>query len=447
MNALRSRISLVSFLAAAVSAAGCATQQQPAPVAAEPVPQRPIAPAHPVARVSSSDMAWGEINEGWSATETVDNLMQISWGQDGSDFDPDLSPDGRMIVFASTQHRLTSDLYVKPVGGHAVTQLTNDPSHDLMPSFSPDGKRIAFSSNRNGSWDIFVVGVDGGQPVQLTTESSHELHPTWSPTGDRIAFCRLSPTSGRWELWEIDVMNTAVSRFLGYGLLPEWNPKHDKLAFQRSRERGDRLYSIWTIDYINGEPRNPTEIASNPEWAFINPSWSPDGENMVFSAVRNPVADIAGGVGPVPSSADLWMVRMDGSNRIRLTGGEYADLMPNWGPDGRVYFVSNRAGMENIWSLLPERSIQTASFEAMPASDAHAHAPQPHAAPADPHAHAHAPAPASNAHPAPMPAESHAAAPSPEADPHHDDHTPTVLPPVADAPTHDPHGHEPDPHH
>ncbi len=462
MNPVQTKTLFALFAAgSALTLAACGTQQAMPSASTTPSTGKVRAPqpAQPAARVVTSDLAWGESVGGWEAVDSVDNLMQISYSQDGSDFDPDISPDGKTIVFASTQHRLTSDLYVKPVGGHAVTQLTNDPAHDLMPSFSPDGKRVAFSSNRGGSWDIFVVGADGGQPVQITSEASHELHPTWSPDGSRLAFCRLSPTSGRWELWEVELTNTAVSRFLGYGLLPEWNPKQDKIAFQRSRERGDRLYSVWTIDYVNNEPRNPTEIASSPEWAFINPSWSPDGELLVFSAVHNPEADISGGVGPTPHAADLWMVNADGSNRTRLTGGEYADLMPEWGPDGRVYFVSDRAGRGNIWSLTPERSIVTASFDKPQGATGVATAPTPTrpapAVPTMPTAQASAPLPpALPAEPRPaqyrgpfhsFPIAQRPATPPASSDPHDEfDEGPADLPPVADAPTED--HHEPEPH-
>ncbi|MBL0921109.1 MAG: PD40 domain-containing protein [Phycisphaerales bacterium] len=428
-------LTFLAFCGLAVSAGGCSSSARTS--SATPPSSAPAAaPAQPVSRVTSGDLAWGESQAGWDAIDAIDNLMQVSYSSDGSDFDPDVSPDGKTIVFASTQHRLTADLYLKPVGGHAVTQLTNDPAHDLMPSFSPDGSRVAFASNRNGSWDIFVVGVNGGQPVQLTSESSHELHPTWSPDGKRLAFCRLSPTSGRWELWEIELMNTAVSRFLGYGLLPEWNPKQDKIAFQRSRERGDRLYSVWTIDYVNGEPRNPTEIASSPEWAFINPSWSPDGERLVFSAVRNPSADISGGVGPTPHAADLWMVNADGSARTRLTGGEFSDLMPEWGPDGRVYFVSNRVGTGNIWSLTPQRSIVTASFGKNPSNTGLARGESPNAGAKPGAGHPSPTAARSPFRPGASPFPVSPAGPLGHGADDEEQHGPSPAP-VADAPTHE----------
>lgn len=386
---LSSRLAtLAASTAALLALAGCAASTSDAGLGpAATLAARSAEPARPSSRIANRDLDWSESASSWQEFDTVDTLLQASFGQDGSDFDPDVSPDGRWLAFASTQHRLTSDIYLKPVRGSTVTQLTNDPAHDLMPSFSPDGARVAFASNRTGSWDIFVMSADGGQPVQVTSESSHELHPTWSPDGARLAFCRLSPASGRWELWMVQLDNPGVTRFLGYGLLPEWSPSGDTIAFQRSRERGDRLYSIWTIDLEDGEVRRPTEIASSTETAFINPSWSPDGRRLAFSAVKPPESDIAGGLSPMPAEADLWIVAVDGSSRIRLTGGAFVDLMPDWASDGRLYFVSNRAGIENIWSLAPQQAILTADF-GMTDGD-----------------RAGAPSHPAGAHPAPMPSE------------------------------------------
>ena len=290
----------------------------------------------------------------------VDNLLQVSFAVDGADFDPNISPDGRWLVFSSTQHSPRADIYVKSVQGRTVSKLTSDGSNNVMPNFSPDGQRIAFASDRNGWWDIFVMSVGGGQPIQITSDRSHQLHPSWSPDGRRLAYSRLNPSSGRWELWVIDVANPGVSRFIGHGMLPAWNPINDKIAFQRPRERGARLFSIWTIDYTDGEGRNPTEIVSDPGVAYINPTWSPDGTRLVYAAVTD-----HGSMDPLdarPRASEIWIVRVDGTERSRLAGAPFVNLMPVWGPDGRIYFVSDRGGADNIWSLAPSRAILTASL-------------------------------------------------------------------------------------
>jgi TolB protein len=297
------------------------------------------------------------------------NMAQVSFSLEGSDFDPDVSRDGSRIVFASTQHRPTPDIYVKSVDGRVVTQLTNDPACDVMPRISPDGQRVAFASNRAGNWDIFVMPVTGGKAVQVTNSSSNDLHPSWSPDGSALVFSRMGEVSGQWEMWVCDVANSGIARFIGYGLFPEWCPVPgtgangtDRIAFQKSRERGDRSFALWTIDFKDGQAGNATEIASSPIAACINPAWSNDGRWLAFSTVSTP-----GTWNPEtsrPSSANLWMVDVNGSSRISLTSDPAVDLMPCWGPANKLFFVSDRAGVDNIWCMDTTPMIKLAAANA-----------------------------------------------------------------------------------
>lgn len=285
------------------------------------------------------------------------NLAQVSFSMEGADFDPNCSTDGKQIVFASTQHRETADLFIKNVGSRVVTQLTNDAANDVMPKLSPDGSRIAFASNRSGNWDIYVMPTSGGKAVQLTSDNADDLHPTWSPDGSQLAFCRLGEVSGQWELWVTEVGNSGIARFIGYGLFPEWCPVPgtgsngaDRIAFQKSRERGDRAFGIWTVDYKSGQAGNTTEVASTPAAACINPAWSPDGKWIAFATVPNP-SQWARSTQSRPASADLWLVDINGNSRVSLTAGSAVNLMPTWGPENRLFFVSDRGGVDNIWSM------------------------------------------------------------------------------------------------
>jgi TolB protein len=302
----------------------------------------------------------GETDSG-AVTDNLDSLTHVTFATEGADFDPSLSRDGTMMVFASTRHRETADLYSKAVNGSAVRQLTADPAQDVMPAVSPDGKRIAFCSDRSGTWDVFVMSSQGGQAVQLTNTSAHDVHPSWSPDGSRLVFSRLGEMSRRWELWVMDVNSPTTAEFIGYGLFPEFSPTKQRdgsstIVFQRSRERGDRAFSVWSIDYKPGNASNPTEIASNRDMALVNPTFSPDGQWVVFASVRNPSATTGG-----QTSTDLWMTTLNGSSRVNLTAGTYENLMPTFSPDGRLYFVSNREGVSNIWSIGTEKAIAAAT--------------------------------------------------------------------------------------
>ncbi len=289
------------------------------------------------------------------------NLRQVTFGAEGADFDPAPSRDGTRVFFASTRHSPTSDIYVQRVGGSAVTKLTSDPAHDVMPSVSPDDQRVAFASNRSGSWDIYVMGAEGGQAIQVTSDRAHELHPSWSPDGRMIAYCRLAESSGRWEIWVTDTTEPSSHTFLTHGLFPQWHPSEPRVLFQRSRDRGGRFFSLWTVDYEDGEAVTPTEVISSASAAVINPSWSPDGRFIACSTVFEPEASRAI-PGELPAFADIWVISADGRARTNLTGGWRFNSMPSWGPDGDIFFVSDRAGGATIWSLRPGQALEVAGM-------------------------------------------------------------------------------------
>lgn len=80
----------------------------------------------------------------------------------GRQVKPDVSPDGKRILFAS-DHGGNADLWISDRKGGQLQRLTwyegdlLNPGYDLEASWSPDGKRIAFSSTRSGNWGIWIM--------------------------------------------------------------------------------------------------------------------------------------------------------------------------------------------------------------------------------------------------------------------------------------------------
>lgn len=309
--------------------------------------------------------ATGQISRD-SAVDYAGNVRQVTFAPEGADFDPAPAHDGSRIFFSSTRHRPTADIYVQTLGGTAVTQLTTDPAHDVMPCVSPDDSRVAFASNRSGSWDIYMMSAEGGQAIQITSDDANELHPSWSHDGAMLAYCRLSDASDRWEIWVTDVTKPASHTFLTYGLFPQWHPTENRILFQRSRDRGDRFFSLWTVDFNEGQTTAPTEVISSSVAAVINPCWSPDGRFIACATVFEPggVGQTAGHGAPnsMPAHADIWVLSADGRARTNLTGGWRFNSMPSWGPNGEVFFVSDRAGAPTIWSLSPGQAMRVAGL-------------------------------------------------------------------------------------
>lgn len=291
-----------------------------------------------------------------ASPDSVD-VNRVTFAAEGADFDPSLSRDGRFMAFASTQHHHNADIYLKASGSTILTQLTSDPARDVMPAISPDGEWIAYASDRTLDWNIYVTPRSGGRPVQITFDTAAELHPTWSPDGTKLAYSKLGQTSGRWEIWIAEVANPSTPQFIGYGLFPEWCPKAgtgpnggDLIVFQRSPDRGNRAFGVWAIELKDGTVSNPSRLIGNPTTAYINPSWSPDGRFVVFASVSDPHT-VHSATGTGPHDSDLWMISTDGSTLVSLTTGASTDLMPTWGGDGRIYFVSTRTGRDNVWSM------------------------------------------------------------------------------------------------
>jgi len=310
------------------------------------------------------------------------NVSQVTYAYEGAAFDPSASRDGQTLVFASTQHRPTSDIYIKKVGSRVITQLTSSESHDAMPALSPDGSRIAFASDRAGNWDIYVMPSDGGRALQITSDPAHEIHPTWSPDGTRLVFNRLGRTTGQWEMWVTPSNDASVAHFIGYGMFPEWSPiaglgpdGADLIAFQRARQRGDRAFSIWTMSYRDGFSGHATEIAAAPRAALINPTWSPDAKRLAFAAIPNDGSweSLPGGS---PRNADLYMVDLDGTNLVKLTDGSSVDLMPAWASESSLFFASDRGGEENLWSLDVSGAVRLAEGPDGPNAPTFATAPE-----------------------------------------------------------------------
>jgi dipeptidyl aminopeptidase/acylaminoacyl peptidase len=143
--------------------------------------------------------------------------------QTGIQDDPDVSPDGRRLVYTVgstvSLHRgdvtVVQQLWVMDLETSRARQLLFGTVRDMQPDWSPSGNAIAFASDRSGQFEIWVVGADGAGLRQVTRGDGVKTWPAWSPDGKSIMFT--VARDGRYSLWIIDEDGKHLRRFEPFG--------------------------------------------------------------------------------------------------------------------------------------------------------------------------------------------------------------------------------------
>ncbi|GJQ63035.1 MAG: tricorn protease [Melioribacteraceae bacterium] len=107
--------------------------------------------------------------------------------------DPTVSPDAQKIVFS-----YEGDLWIVASEGGTAFRLTAMQGEEDNPSFSPDGKYIAFSGRQEGNSNVYVMPVNGGEIKQLTYNYANDIVECWSWDSKHVYFVsnrynRMSP--------------------------------------------------------------------------------------------------------------------------------------------------------------------------------------------------------------------------------------------------------------
>lgn len=122
---------------------------------------------------------------------------------------PTLTPDGQTIIYS-----YDGDLWKIPAAGGMASRITAMDGIETRPSVSPDGKWLAFSSNKFGNWDVFVTPIDGGDIRQLTWHQSSDEMEGWSWDSNTIYFT--SNRENRFSSWQVSVNGGTPTRIFGH---------------------------------------------------------------------------------------------------------------------------------------------------------------------------------------------------------------------------------------
>jgi TolB protein len=242
--------------------------------------------------------------------------------------DPAFSPDGARIAYVSNATGRMSVWMMDADGRHQHQVLTAPSTEFFQPAWSPDGARLAVvacdTSLGFTAWcDIDTVDVDGARLRQLVGGHHHHAWPQWSPDGRTVSF--VSDRAGLISaVWLVGVGSRHLTRLTQPDLeggTADWSPNGRHLVVSSNAERptGD----LYRIRADGGRPLQLTHFAATGHTAAFG-SYSPDGRRIVFASDVNR---------PAGTGADLFTMRLDGTDVRPLVTDQPDVVLSDWGPD------------------------------------------------------------------------------------------------------------------
>jgi hypothetical protein len=236
------------------------------------------------------------------------------------------SPSGdRIAYFVRNEKSRTlifQNVLTREIVNRFEMRTVDDPE---SPDISPDGRKVVFAALQNGTGDIFVLDIESKAVTNITKDAFADSGPTWSPDGTSIVY--LSRISGNEKLFRFDVA-TGQKTQITFGTHDDGSAQFldaNTLVFPSTATdpaqpidpevaRNGNIYNIWTLNTRTGELRQYTDAlggnvmaivlkdeASSPRIAFIS-YYKTDWELHLLDR-RDPIATVAsadfGSPGPI----------------------------------------------------------------------------------------------------------------------------------------------------
>ncbi|HEX4628888.1 MAG TPA: CehA/McbA family metallohydrolase, partial [Gemmatimonadales bacterium] len=260
------------------------------------------------------------------------------------------SPDGAELIYS-----MQGSLWRQRIGSRLTEQLTGEEGYDYQPDWSPDGRYVAFSRYAKDAVELELLEIATGAVRPLTANGAVNVEPRWSPDGTRIAFVS-SAFNERWHIFAVAIDGGAAgevtrltedndSRLPRYYysawdhyLSPTWSPDGRELILVSNRGHIHGTGGMWRMSATPGAPMR--EIHYEETTWKARPDWSPDGARVVYSSYLGRQWN------------QLWLMTSEGGDAFPLTYGEFDATAPRWSRDGKhIAYISNEGGNTELWVI------------------------------------------------------------------------------------------------
>ena len=252
------------------------------------------------------------------ATMTHQTPVGTDFPVNNNSCEPAIQPGGR--VAAITRYDTGTghfQIYFVALDGSSSTKVTSLAGDCTSPTWNPNGTVCVFVSQVGGAYELFSIPAGGGAPTNLSNNSSvSDALPVFSRDGTKIYFWRYNIQNAIWNSFEMNANGSgqtaaqfgSFTTVRGAALSPSGN------LYVVSN--GTSLYRLNMLG-IGGL----LVLAPNGH-AYTNPSFSPDGQTILFEDDANGISNLA-------------TVRFDGVNPQDVTFANNANNgydSPSWGP-------------------------------------------------------------------------------------------------------------------
>ena len=260
----------------------------------------------------------------------------------GYDIHPSISPDGRLLAYATCAGTFSCDVYVQhldpgyaPQGG--PRRITQQGLFLEGLAWSRDGESLVYSGSLTASMlgYLWRAGIQGQQPPQrLDLAGFYASYPSIAPAGNRLAFARALRNL---DIWRYQ-LGGAPEPFIMSSLdeiSQQFSPDGSRVAF--GSNRSGEAFEIWVA---NADGSNPVQLTNGLGRHQGTPRWSPDGRWIAFDSQGQ------------DGHWDIYVIDASGGRPRRVTSEPSDEGIPSFSRDGKwIYFCSDRTGRYEIWRV------------------------------------------------------------------------------------------------
>ncbi len=239
-----------------------------------------------------------------------------------------------------------------------LSPATGAGSMNLAPSLSPDGRYVAYLSEQAlFTIELYLADARTGEVIRSITSSTRDAHfdalrfldtsGAWTPDGSAIAVVVYAEGRNRIQLYSVEDGSRdrviEVPAAIGEIRNPSFSPDGTQIVF--SGQAGG-VTDLFMIDLEGGEPVQLTD----DRYAQLQPTFSPDGGRLAFVTDQGPGTDLDQlTYGPM---AIAFFDLSTGTVERLSPLGETAHWNPQFTPDGEgLYFLADRDGFRDIYRV------------------------------------------------------------------------------------------------